>query len=354
MKEYRMSLPKLFEKLIQVFGSISAISGKKILVIRDLEVALMLSVRNAVVYITDDEECAEQFRKNTEAGMGNDDIVFHINNWNNKCKFTKVYEKMGKKFDLVIQNPPYDRNLHLKILEAILPHAEKVINISPIRWLQDPFAPYLNRSDYIKFETSVSKHIKDLEIIPAKKASELFQEASFTMNLGIYTCDAQGGYDYTHNDPLVNKIVTKTMENSWEPFSLQNFYRNGGMVRKSFELFTSYLIADSFMLKTYEAQLKVGVKDYQIQHYISGKSKGGAHFEFDTEDERKNFYSCYNSQFMQWYCNLINTDHHTHCSKIPYFNDFTKPWTNEMFKKYFDLTDEEWSRIEKEMAAIKQ
>ncbi len=58
MKEYRMSLPKLFEKLIQMFGSISAISSKKILVIRDLEVALMLSVRNTVVYITDDVECA--------------------------------------------------------------------------------------------------------------------------------------------------------------------------------------------------------------------------------------------------------------------------------------------------------
>lgn len=173
MKEYRMSQPKLFEKLIQVFGSISAISGKRILVIRDLEVALMLSIRNAVVYITDDEECAEAFRKNTEAGMGNDDVVLFINKWTNKLKYTKVFEKMGMKFDVAIMNPPYDRNLHLKILETVIPHAEKVINISPLRWLQDPFAPYLTRSDYCKFENGVSKHIKDLEVIPAKNASQI-------------------------------------------------------------------------------------------------------------------------------------------------------------------------------------
>ena len=39
----------------------------------------MLSVRNVAVYITDDPRCAELFRKNTEAGMGNDDAVIFIN-----------------------------------------------------------------------------------------------------------------------------------------------------------------------------------------------------------------------------------------------------------------------------------
>lgn len=347
MKEYRMSLPKLFEKLIQVFGSISAISGKKILVIRDLEVALMLSVRNAVVYITDDEECAEQFRKNTEAGMGNDDIVFHINNWNNKCKFTKVYEKMGKKFDLVIQNPPYDRNLHLKILEAILPHAEKVINISPVRWLQDPFAPYSNRSDYIKFETSVSKHIKDLEIIPAKKASELFQEASFTMNLGIYTCDEQGGHPYQHNDPLITKIVEKTVSNSCSKFAYSKQIKNQ---QKQFQLINGCLGGvNQVMNSTYESQLNAKApnpKAHDACNYML--------ISFETEEERKNFYDCYNTDFMKWHTSLWKTDVHVKPDKIPYFNDYTKPWTNEMFKKYFDLTDEEWARVEKEMAAMKQ
>ena len=49
-------------------------------------------------------------------------------------------------------NPPYDGNLHLKILEKVIPIADKVINISPVRWLQDPLAKYKKNSDYKKFE----------------------------------------------------------------------------------------------------------------------------------------------------------------------------------------------------------
>ena len=348
MKEYRMSQPKLFEKLIQVFGSISAISGKKILVIRDLEVALMLSVRNAVVYITDDEECSEAFRKNTEAGMGNDDVVLFINKWTNKLKFTKVFEKMGMKFDVAIMNPPYDRNLHLKILEAVIPHAEKVVNISPVRWLQDPFAPYLTRSDYCKFENSISKHIKDLEVISAKNATELFQEASFTMNLGIYTCDSEGGWNYRHDDPLVNKIVTKTMENSWAPYNFKRLTAGEKAYSINIAGIHSATAKYAFVCNTYEAQLKTGMpKDFN-------GGRNGAHFSFDTEEERRNFYDCYTQPFMQWHASLWKSDVNMNTFKIPYFGDYKTPWTNEKFKAYFELTDDEWARSEREMLKMNQ
>lgn len=34
---------------------------------------------------------------------------------------------------------------------------------------------------------------------------------------------------------------------------------------------------------------------------------------------------------------------------LPYLNDYTHPWTDEMLYKYFDLTQEEIDLIEKEM-----
>ena len=357
MKEYRMSQPKLFEKLIQVFGSISAISGKKILVIRDLEVALMLSVRNVVVYITDDEECSEAFRRNTEAGMGNDDVVLFINKWNNKLKFNKVFEKMGK-FDVAIMNPPYDRNLHLKILEAVIPHAEKTINISPVRWLQDPFAPYLTRSDYCKFEESVSKKIESLDIISAKDASKLF-DAAFVMNLGIYTCSENGGYQYQHKEPLITKIVEKTMQHSWSPYSMQNFYRNGGVVTKPYILETgcfggsASIGFDILMCQSYKTQCEFTVKDYQIKHYISGKMKGACHFEFATEEERKNFYNCYTHPFMKWTYHLWKEDVNIRDYKVPYFDDYTHPWKLKDFFAWFELTKAEQSRVIQEIRQMR-
>ena len=343
-----MSEPVLLKTLKKIYGSIGSISGKKVLVIRDLKTALLMAVRNSVVYVTDDPECAELFRKNTESGMGNDDIVVLINKWTNKLKFTKVFEKMGMKFDVAIMNPPYDRNLHLKILEAVIPHAEKVVNISPVRWLQDPFAPFLTRSDYCKFENGVSKHIKDLEVISAKNATELFQEASFTMNLGIYTCDSEGGWNYRHDDPLINKIVHKTMENSWAPYNFKRLTAEEKTYSINIAGIHSATAKYAFVCNTYEAQLKTGMpKDFN-------GGRNGAHFSFDTEEERRNFYDCYTQPFMQWHASLWKSDVNMNTFKIPYFGDYKTPWTNEKFKAYFELTDEEWARIEREMAKMNQ
>ena len=348
MKEYRMSELVLLKTLKKIYGSIGSISEKKVLVIRDFKTALLMAVRNSVVYVTDDPECAELFRRNTEAGMGNDDIVVLINKWTNKLKFTKVFEKMGMKFDVAIMNPPYDRNLHLKILEAVVPHAEKVVNISPVRWLQDPFAPYLTRSDYCKFENSISKHIKDLEVISAKNATELFQEASFTMNLGIYTCDSEGGWNYRHDDPLVNKIVTKTMENSWAPYNFKRLTAGEKAYSINIAGIHSATAKYAFVCNTYEAQLKTGMpKDFN-------GGRNGAHFSFDTEEERRNFYDCYTQPFMQWHASLWKSDVNMNTFKIPYFGDYKTPWTNEKFKAYFELTDDEWARIEREMLKMNQ
>ena len=350
MKEYRMSEPVLLKTLKKIYGSIGSISGKKVLVIRDFKTALLMAVRNSVVYVTDDPECAELFRKNTEAGMGNDDIVVLINKWTNKLKFTKVFEKMGMKFDVAIMNPPYDRNLHLKILEAVIPHAEKVVNISPVRWLQDPFAPYLTRSDYCKFENSISKHIKELEVIPAKNASELFQEASFTMNLGIYTCDSEGGWNYRHDDPLVNKIVTKTMENSWAKYAYSKRYMQALLpYQMNVSGIHSATAVNPLMCNTYTAQLQTKTPNMK-----SHNACNSCIFDFATEDERKNFYDCYNTAFIAWLCSLWRVDVNINSVKVPYFGDYTAPWTNSKFKAYFELTDEEWARIEREMTKINQ
>lgn len=252
-------------------------------------------------------------------------------------------------FDIAIQNPPYDRNLHLKVLEQVLKVADKVINISPVRWLQDPFAPYLNNSDYNKFEESVSKHIKDIQFIPAKEATELFGDASFTMNLGIYELDANGGWNYQHNDPLVNKIVRKTMQSTWMPYSQKTFYDNGKIQKKPYVLNVSRITA-LLMNKTYKSQLKVALaKESSVYRKNGGNGDGGGHFEFDTEEERHNFYDCYNSDFMKWHTRLWKSNPKIYCYKIPYFGDYTHKWKLRDFFGWFNLSKVEQMRVVKEI-----
>ena len=229
-------------------------------------------------------------------------------------------------------NPPYDRNLHLKFLEKVIKVADKVVNISPVRWLQDPFAPYISKSDYCKFETSILKHIESLNIIKSTQAGKLFSDAAFTMNLGIYVCTKQGGYDYRHNNPLIEKVVHKTMESSWDPYNFQKHVQDDKKYVINVAGIHSATAKYAFVCNTYERQLKTEAP----KNFNGGRN--GAHFSFDTEEERRNFYNCYTTPFMQWHASLWKTDVNMNTFKIPYFGDYTKPWTNARFCEYFGIT----------------
>ena len=103
-------------------------------------------------------------------------------------------ENYGKHFDIVLMNPPYDRSLHLKFLEKVIEIADNVVSIQPTRWIEEVNIQEVS-SQAKKYENSISKHIKDLEIIYAERAKIDFH-INLSMNLGIYVCDENGGYDY--------------------------------------------------------------------------------------------------------------------------------------------------------------
>ena len=72
-------------------------------------------------------------------------------------------------FDHIIMNPPYDKNLHLKILQEAMRHSDDVVNLSPIRWLQDPLVEYKKSSDWFRFE-DIRKKIETLDVITSKRS----------------------------------------------------------------------------------------------------------------------------------------------------------------------------------------
>ena len=88
------------------------------------------------------------------------------------------------KFDHIIMNPPYCRNLHLKILNEAIKHSYDVVNLSPVRWLQDPLAEYKKNSDWKKFK-DVRNHIESLDVIASKDAQNAFSIEIFS-DLGVY------------------------------------------------------------------------------------------------------------------------------------------------------------------------
>ena len=87
------------------------------------------------------------------------------------------------------------------------------------------------------------------------------------------------------------------------------------------------------MNQTYEKQLEVKEPNPK-----SHNANNCGLFSFDTDEERRIFYECYNTPFMRWHCSLWKIDVNSNTRKIPYFGDYTKPWTNARFCKYFGIT----------------
>lgn len=65
----------------------------------------------------------------------------------------------------------------MKILQEALKHLEptkgKCINLSPVRWLQDPLAKEKKSSDYKKFEEILS-HLRSLDIVDERLTNGMF------------------------------------------------------------------------------------------------------------------------------------------------------------------------------------
>lgn len=269
-------------------------------------------------------------------------------------KILKDYEGDMPKFDVAIMNPPYDGNLHLKILEKVIPLCKQIINISPVRWLQDPFAPYNNKSDYCKFEKTISQKIESLNIISAKKASTIFN-AQFAMNLGIYVC-GNGGYNYKHTDVLVNKIVEKTLQNNWMPYNQKDFYKSGCIQKKPYMLNVSGIRTGDtdttrVVCKIYDNQCNVKLTNKKSA-FTGGVGVSSTHFEFNTEAERYNFWKCYNHPFMLWTYRLWKIDQNIKAWKVPYFDYYDHAWDYEDFFNWFGLTAEERVRVINEIAQM--
>ena len=118
------------------------------------------------------------------------------------------------KWNYAIMNPPYLRNLHLKFLEKVIEVSDNVVSIQHVRWLEDIGGQLNEKSQYYKYENSISKHIYNLDKIEGKDATHVFGgegNVSISQKLAIYHCNKNGGYEYSLlNDVFPYKLYKKT------------------------------------------------------------------------------------------------------------------------------------------------
>jgi hypothetical protein len=257
-------------------------------------------------------------------------------------EYIEEMKKTGKKrFDFAIMNPPYDKNLHLKILEKVIKVTEKTINISPVRWLQDPLAKYKKVSDIRKYKESILDTLESVKLIYAKDACNMF-DAGMSIDLGIYVC-GKGGYN--PNELALNSIIEKVLDkNCFLEFDENK--KDGYRVR------LPYITSGGGGHNITEARhlgkllwFYDGMKDgkpwyehYQVNQFTKRISEIPRSVKFNTQQECENFISSFDTVFAKYIEKILLMDVHVHKQSILWTNNYTEPWTNKRFCEYFGIT----------------
>ena len=347
--KYQPNIPsELFNKFIENLGYMP--EGQPVLVVRDIYTACYLSINNEVTFVSDDPEAISMFINtvivNPEFGT-NDSYIFVKENTD--IEWLNTIDRIVKDmtFDVAIMNPPYDGNLHLKILATVAASVDKVINISPVRWLQDPLASQKKSSDYKRFEDTISKKIENLDIYSAKEMQNVFDGTVMNIDLGIYTI-GKGGYDYTKVS--YNSILEKVFTHQQNLCNIESNKKLGWRVRmptilggKSGGSGNRKIGLSGFGKLLYfyngEKDGKPWYDWYVKNQYSKTTSEITSSILFNSEVECKNFIdSLQNTKFGKYVTHKLITDVHVSNKTVLWMSDYTQPWTDKRFCEHFGIT----------------
>lgn len=255
----------------------------------------------------------------------------------------------------IIMNPPYDGAKHLKTLDKTIKAFQdsEIVNLSPIRWLQDPFASDKKSTEFERFN-NIRKYIADIEVISAKEANDLFGINLFS-DLGIYTINDKGGFDTENfwkifrSDVNIN-ILGKIKNHD----SLKNHIEKNQ--RSGIRVPLTDIAGNRGNLPIYKdiSVLIDGLKDGK--DWTKCKNMGGYEkpensplpnsVKFDTLEEAQNFYDSFKTKFFRYICNITVQQQHIQTQVIPFMSSYKNPWTDKMLYEYFGLDENEIKEIE--------
>ena len=248
------------------------------------------------------------------------------------------------KFDLIIGNPPYLRDLHVKII------AESIKRLSDdgVCVMVHPSMPYLRPK-----AGGLQQHLSHLSLhaatdfwpdnnvtiwVPLAIATlKKQQQTSFIVGgeqVAVGTKLSRYGRDrlvmsikdkFTNGDVLSNHVLRGEAN---KPFIVQLPYITGGY----FDADRHYIIA----LKK------------PISQQVSNEAGKAFNVSFDTKQEALHFASFLTSKIAMAGFVINKVNQHisfTELSAIPWL-DFTKHWTDEMLYEHFKLTPEEIAWVE--------
>ena len=277
------------------------------------------------------------------------------------------------KFDCIIQNPPYKRNLHLKILAEAIKHLSDdgvCVNLSPVRWLQDPLAKYKKNCDLKRFEESVAKHIESLNVIDGDIISKMFQAGLPTSGIYVLKSKEYNVYKTCCAIPFLDKIVDKLYNMSKCKFEVNRLdgwrvkispiYGGGTAGNNSSGRETLRNIGKLLVFKDGKKDGRPWYDFYAHNGSTKIQQELPYSIVFSNEIEAKNFCKVYDTVFAKVYTHWMKRGVNVSPDIILWMGDainprtglkgYTGEWTDDDLALYFNITPEEYNIIKKTIA----
>lgn len=244
---------------------------------------------------------------------------------------------MTMNFTHIIGNPPFNQNLHLKILDKVLDVPKKSITfLHPSTLFCSPRLAF-EETMHFKRHTRIFERVSDVEILSPKETNKAFGIA-LKNPLAISQFDATSLQKNHRTRFVKDKINVALAEKIMEKTKKDSLTRHQCTDKK-------FLFRCS---RLHGSLCKVLASSYEIQLEANSRSYTRSYtFSFSSENERKNFYDAYMLPFfIKYQIYLWKEDMNIYARYLPWLNDYTKPWTNERLYEFFDLTDDEIKYIE--------
>ena len=249
-----------------------------------------------------------------------------------------------KKFDICLMNPPYSGStLHLKFIDKVLTVADKAVVVCPVRFLTDYSVidgwkksitrPYINSfahklSDYIYYNDHEFNGLFGISgwcegiigVFDNETNSDLYKQLSQKHPEEISVINKVAKRIYNKEIPSVKSMYNKNNE---LPYFIKCTRVHGHVNKADYYDLTSPILKFSYC--------------------VHDKEKKEVYF--NTHDEAVNFFNSLNTTFCKFlkYLGAYSGDFN---SGIPFMSDYTDPWDNERFYKYFNITEDEQKYIE--------